>query len=184
MSLKRVIRRNWLLVALSYSVFTLATAYADHPTPMNTTAPQPNVSTDETNNQFEIQKNREDMKQAVQEARKTVKQFIAQLQKPGSSDTHFEIKKRFTYKNVSEHVWLSDVKFVENRFQGRIDDDPKDLPNIKIGDLVSVNPSEISDWAYVSNGKLVGGYTIRVRYKQMSPAEKAQFEKEVDFRIE
>ena len=55
---------------------------------------------------------------------------------------------------------------------------------MKIGDRHSVNPDEITDWSYVENGKLVGGYTIRVLFAEMSNDEKQQFEKQADFKIE
>jgi len=38
-----------------------------------------------------------------------------------------------------------------------------------MGDRVSVDPDEISDWAFVQSGRLIGGYTIRVLYSELSP---------------
>jgi uncharacterized protein YegJ (DUF2314 family) len=56
---------------------------------------------------------------------------------------------------------LSDVEFAGGRFKGKVDNAPMKIHGLKIGQVVSANPDEISDWAYVDNGKLVGGYTIR-----------------------
>jgi uncharacterized protein YegJ (DUF2314 family) len=55
---------------------------------------------------------------------------------------------------------------------------------VKAGDLVSVNPDEITDWVFVDNGKLAGGYTIRAHYNELSPEQKKQFDQLADFRIE
>jgi uncharacterized protein YegJ (DUF2314 family) len=52
-----------------------------------------------------------------------------------------------------------------------------------MGDRVSVNPNEISDWAFVENGRLVGGYTIRVLYTELSPEGRQALEKEARFHI-
>ena len=37
--------------------------------------------------------------------------------------------------------------------------------------------------SYVEDGHLVGGYTIRVLYSELTPEEKADFEKRADFHI-
>jgi len=58
---------------------------------------------------------------AVIEARKTVGQFITALNHPAPGQQDFEVKKPFIQGNEVEHIWLSDVRFVGNRFQGRID---------------------------------------------------------------
>ena len=46
------------------------------------------------------------------------------------------------------------------RFEGRIDDKPRNFGELKLGQLVSVNPNQIDDWLYVDNGALVGGKGI------------------------
>ena len=48
---------------------------------------------------------------------------------------------------------------------------------------MAVNPDEISDWSFVDNGHLVGGYTVRVIYAELSPQEKQDFEKEAGFHV-
>lgn len=53
-----------------------------------------------------------------------------------------------------------------------------------MGQIVSVEPKEISDWLYIDHGKLVGGYTVRVHYNELSPEQKKKFDREADFKIE
>jgi uncharacterized protein YegJ (DUF2314 family) len=50
-----------------------------------------------------------------------------------------------------QHIWLSDVEFVGNRFQARVDNEPRKIRGVKIGQLVSVNPNEITDWLYIDS---------------------------------
>jgi len=123
------------------------------------------------------------MRDAVHTARKTVGTFIAALQHPSPTQHDFEVKKPFVQGTEREHIWLSDVTFSGNRFHGRVDNHPIKIKGLKIGERVSVNPNEISDWAYVDNGNLVGGYTIRVLYKELSPERRKELENENRFHI-
>jgi uncharacterized protein YegJ (DUF2314 family) len=124
------------------------------------------------------------MQEAVTKARKTVLQFIGALEHPSPGETDFEVKKPFVEKGNVEHIWLSDVTFVGGRFQGKVDNEPVKIPGLKLGQVVSVNPDEISDWVYIKNGKLVGGYTIRAHYNELTPQEKQGFNRSADFQME
>jgi uncharacterized protein YegJ (DUF2314 family) len=124
------------------------------------------------------------MRKAVEQARKTVGEFIKALQHPTAGQTDFEVKKPFAEGNDVEHIWLSDIEFAGGRFKGKVDNAPMKIHGLKIGQVVSVNPDEISDWAYVDNGKLVGGYTIRAHYNELTPAQKKEFLREADFKLE
>jgi uncharacterized protein YegJ (DUF2314 family) len=133
---------------------------------------------------FQVPKDHAAMHRAVIAARKTVGKFITALKHPAPGQQDFEVKKPFVQGNQVEHIWLSDVRFVGNRFQGRVDNQPRKIQGVKLGQLVSVNPNEISDWLYVDNGKLVGGYTVRVHYNELSSEQKQEFDREADFKIE
>lgn len=95
---------------------------------------------------FEVPKDHAAMHRAVTEARKTVGEFIAALKHPAPGQQDFEIKKPFVQNGQVEHIWLSDVQLVGNRFQGRIDNQPRKIQGLKLGQLVSINRNEISDW--------------------------------------
>ena len=132
---------------------------------------------------YQVPKDRASMQRAVTEARRSVKKFIVALKHPGLGQRDFEVKKPFIQGNEVEHIWLSDVEFVGNRFQGRVDNQPRKIRGLKLGQLVSVNPNEISDWLYVDNGNLVGGYTVRAHYDELSPEQKQEFDREADFKM-
>jgi uncharacterized protein YegJ (DUF2314 family) len=53
-----------------------------------------------------------------------------------------------------------------------------------MGQKVSVEPAKISDWMFVEDRKLVGGYTIRVLRDSVPASERAEFDKSVPFVIE
>ncbi len=133
---------------------------------------------------FYVDRHNGAMKRAVHQARRTVGVFIQALRNPAAGQYDFEVKKPFVQGDAIEHLWLSDVSFKGNRFHGRVDNIPRKIKGLKMGDRVSVNPNEISDWAFVENGRLIGGYTIRVLYSELSPAGRTQLEHEARFSIE
>ena len=132
---------------------------------------------------YNVDENDEQMDRATVRARKHVDRFIAALQNPQPNQRDFQVKKLFVKDGKAEHIWLADVKFNGNRFVGAVDNRPMFIKGLKIGERESVNPDEVIDWSFVEDGRLVGGYTIRVLYSELSPAEKADFEKRADFHI-
>ena len=133
---------------------------------------------------FDISQHNNAMKRAVHQARRTVGVFIQAVRHPAAGQHDFQVKKPFRQGDVVEHLWLSDVSFRGNRFHGLVDNVPRKIKGLKMGDLVSVNPNEITDWAFVENGRLVGGYSIRVLYAELSPKGRKVLEDEARFRIE
>jgi uncharacterized protein YegJ (DUF2314 family) len=75
------------------------------------------------------------------------------------------------------------LRYDGKAFHGRLNNRPVDVRAIKLGDAVTVAPDEISDWMYVDNGKLVGGYTIRVLVDKLPPNERKQVEQESGYTI-
>lgn len=167
------------ILAVTVALYACAAgvARADHPLPREALASgaQPQY--------FDVAQHNHRMRRAAHEARRTVGVFIQALEHPQAGQYDFEVKKPFRQGEVVEHIWLSRVSFKGNRFHGYVDNYPRLIKGLKMGDRVSVNPDEISDWAYVQNGRLVGGYTIRVLYAELSPDDKKRLEKEANFRI-
>lgn len=133
---------------------------------------------------FNIDRHNNAMKRAVHQARRTVGVFIQAVRHPAAGQHDFQVKKPFRQGDVMEHLWLADVSFRGNRFHGYVDNVPRKIKGLKMGDRVSVNPNEITDWAFVENGRLVGGYTIRLLYAELSPEGRRELESEARFRIE
>jgi uncharacterized protein YegJ (DUF2314 family) len=134
-------------------------------------------------NMYDVADDDVQMDRATQRARRTVPQFVEALQHPAPGDRDFAVKKLFVKDGKAEHIWLTDIQFSGNRFHGLVDNRPVNIPGLKLGDKVSVNPNEVSDWLYVHNGQLVGGYTVRVLMTELSPAEKADFLKRAQFQV-
>ena len=100
------------------------------------------------------------MDRAVETAQKKVDKFIAVLRSPKASQSRFAVKKPFIEGEKVEHLWLNEVSFDGRLFHGKVDNEPVDIKGVRLGQEVTVSPNEISDWMYVQDGRLVGGYTI------------------------
>ena len=124
------------------------------------------------------------MDEAVHEAQRTLGKFTTALTTPKSGQSGFALKKRCTKGDKCEHLWLASVHFDGRDLRGKVDNDPVELKTPRLGEEVSVQPEEITDWMYVENGRLVGGYTLRVYYSRLSAAEKKQFTKTMGFSLE
>jgi uncharacterized protein YegJ (DUF2314 family) len=107
------------------------------------------------------------MDRAVENAQRTLGFFMAALRAKKNGDTVFEIKKGFIDGDKVEHLWIK-----------------REVSNVHLGEHVTVAPRDVTDWMFLKDGKLVGGYTTRVLYARLSPEDKAEFDKHAEFKIE
>jgi uncharacterized protein YegJ (DUF2314 family) len=101
-----------------------------------------------------------------------------------AGDSGFEIKKGFVDGDQVEHLWIDHLTFDGKNFHGQINNHPLDVKNVTLGQSVTVAPRDISDWMFVKDGKLMGGYTTRVLYRRLSPSDKAEFDNKAEFTIQ
>jgi uncharacterized protein YegJ (DUF2314 family) len=165
-----------------FLVAVLALASCDKPTPSNV------VRREGKPDYIRVEdKEQATMEQAIERARKEIDTFIAALANPKPSQSHLSVKKPFSWKNGDEtnyeHIWLSYVTFKNGIFHGRVGNEPVDVKDVKLGDEVTLQKAEASDWMYIENDYLVGGYTIRILYEAMPPDERADFDSNVPFKI-
>jgi uncharacterized protein YegJ (DUF2314 family) len=114
-----------------------------------------------------------DMNAAIAKARATLPAFWAAYEAPKPSETDHGLKVRFpTPRGTGEHIWVADVKRLANgSYSGRLGNRPQYLPGKSEGDLVEFKDSDISDWMFMRNGKIVGGETIKLLLKTMPKAD-------------
>lgn len=125
-----------------------------------------------------------EMNAAISKARATVGTFITALRTRNRAQSALSVKVPIADGDDVEHFWLSNVSYDGALFHGDIANDPQTVKKVKFGQPVSVRPTEISDWMYVDNGRLVGGYTLRLLRERMSPSERAEFDERAPFRVE
>lgn len=123
------------------------------------------------------------MNAAMEEARASFPDFLRMLNSDCKECDRFNVKMRFEEGETIEHIWLDNLEIKDGSLVGLIANEPENITNIRYGDTVSVRKEMLSDWMYVQNGRLVGGYTVKVMYDQMNETEKKTMENEFGAKI-
>lgn len=123
-----------------------------------------------------------DMNAAIEKANQTLADFNKALSNPKAEAQ--ALKVQFPYSDGNEHMWVGNIEFKDGKYSGILNNDPEYVTEYKSGDKIEIDPSKISDWMYLENGKLFGGYTIRVLRDQMSEEERKQFDAESGMQID
>jgi uncharacterized protein YegJ (DUF2314 family) len=110
---------------------------------------------------------------ALKEARRTLRMFLDAFVAPKPNQQSFLLKVRFESDGVIEHIWVADIDASVFPMEATIANEPN-LPGLKFMGRTSFDPSQITDWMYIEDGYLVGGFTTQVIRAAMSPAERAE----------
>ncbi len=132
----------------------------------------------------DVKENDKAMDGAVSKARESLGFFLAALKAKKPDTEGFEVKKCFIDGDKAEHIWVGDITWDGKAFRGQVDNKPLEIANVRLGQKVTVTPEDITDWMFVKEWKLMGGFTTRVLYGRFSPPEKAEFQKQAEFSIE
>jgi uncharacterized protein YegJ (DUF2314 family) len=124
------------------------------------------------------------MAAAIRRARRTIDVFLEALAHPKRGDRDFGIKALFATKTRREHLWVNDPTWDGRCFVGRLGNDPEIIRKLAAGDRCKVELARLSDWMFVRRSKLVGGETIRLLRKRMTPYERLIFDDEITFKID
>lgn len=110
---------------------------------------------------------------AIEKAKRTLPDFFARLDKPQRGDTDFQIKIRFVTNQPpnGEHVWARDVRRDGTNVTATIATVPRNIPDLRQGQRVTVPITQVTDWLVESGGKYHGAYTVRALLPYMSKEE-------------
>ncbi len=117
-----------------------------------------------------------EMEAAKAQARATLPQFWERLANPAAGEEGFALKVALPYgTNNTEHIWTKDVERTDGRITGVINNVPRDVKGVRIGQRIDIAEVQISDWMFLRNGKMVGNYTLRPLLKRMPPKDAARY---------
>lgn len=99
------------------------------------------------------------MLQAVAQARQEWPRFVAAFEQ--RSGEHFSVKAPVTRKDNTEFIWIEVTCLEGERIYGTLNNDPANLPGLRLGSKVSVLIDDLNDWCFVdSNEQMQGGFTM------------------------
>ncbi|MFM2376785.1 MAG: hypothetical protein RLZZ165_1882 [Bacteroidota bacterium] len=125
------------------------------------------------------------MNWAMEKARLTLWYFRECILDPGKEQYGFSLKVRIDDENGVEHLWLSDLSIDDDGlFYGVLDNDPVIVKSVRKGTKIGIPIDAISDWLLVEDGRLIGGYTIRVYRESLPTAERHEFDREFGVRFD
>jgi len=127
-----------------------------------------------------------EMESAFRQAQDTLDSYIQKLGTTHPDRTLVAVKVRFILPDSSsQDIWVDQITYEDRTgsFHGVMGDD---IPTLKLSvdDKIKIDREEIVDWMIVEDGKLIGGYTIRLAYQRMTPAQKERFLETVHYSVE
>lgn len=125
-----------------------------------------------------------EMNEAIKTANQTLNNFKEALKSDNPNFESFALKTRFNTSNGGEHIWVSNITLRDNKYFGVVENLPELTNEVKLGDTIQIKDDNISDWIYIDNQKLRGGYTVRLLRNRMTEQERKQFDEENGFIIE
>ena len=123
---------------------------------------------------YDVEASDREMNEAIEKANQTLADFNSALLNPKIEVKALKVK--FQNETDVEHIWISDVTLKDGKYSGILDNEPEYIKDHKNGDTINIDNKDISDWMYIEDGKLFGGYTIKVLRNRMSESEKKQFD--------
>jgi len=120
-----------------------------------------------------------EMEQAIKKARATFDEFLERFEQPQPGDDTFVVKVKIEDDNGIEHFWLNELKLDSEPYSGTIDNDPGIVKCVKCGQKYRFSRNDVSDWMYMSNGKMQGNHTLRVIIKSMPKDEAEALKKQI-----
>jgi uncharacterized protein YegJ (DUF2314 family) len=124
------------------------------------------------------------MNAAMEQARASLPKFEERLANPPASQSYIALKGRFEEDGTVEHMWIGDVAVSGEGYRGKLGNNPVYLKKIQMDQSVLVKRTDVSDWLAIDDGRLVGGYTLRVQRDRLPADKRAEFDSQMGFRIE
>lgn len=113
---------------------------------------------------------------AVGQAHETIDIVLKALLSPKPSYTFVGVKVRFSGEGTFEDMWTEPVDYYNEVFTVQMVEGVTLQHGLHPERLVLVPMKDILDWMILEeDGRVIGGYTIRLAYERMTPEEKKEF---------
>lgn len=119
------------------------------------------------------------MEAAFAKARATLDGFLDLLAAPPPGTRLYAVKLRITDGGNVEYFWANNLKRDGDRFSAQINNTPRSVRNVKMGQVMQFTRGEIYDWMYVDDGKrrMMGNFTACALLTRAKPEEAAEMKR-------
>jgi uncharacterized protein YegJ (DUF2314 family) len=118
-----------------------------------------------------------EMAAAIARAQKTLPHFWRTFDLRPHGESNFVLVVRITDKGRIEHFHTTDFERREGKTVVTISHSPKIVGSVKLGERIEIPEADITDWHYMRDGKYVGMFTMKPRFKLMPPEQVEAFKR-------
>lgn len=127
----------------------------------------------------------EEFNAAVEKARSTLSTVRRALLSPEPSYVFIGLKIRVYGDAAFEDIWTEPVDYYNGAFTTQMVEGVTVTQGYHPEQMVRVPVEDVIDWMIMEeDGNLIGGYTIRLAYKYMTPDEREEFIRITGYRVE
>jgi uncharacterized protein YegJ (DUF2314 family) len=117
------------------------------------------------------------MAAAMAKARKTLPNFLTVAAAPKADMEGFAVKVAIRDGDNAEYFWITPFTTKDGTFSGEINNQPRQVHSVTLGQTITFGQSEIVDWMYIDGDKMKGNYTACALLKSASKKEAEEFKK-------
>jgi uncharacterized protein YegJ (DUF2314 family) len=117
------------------------------------------------------------MARAMSKARQTLPDFLSVAAAPKPGMEGFAVKVAVREGDNAEYFWITPFTNKNGEFSGAINNTPRQVRSVKLGQAITFDQSEIVDWMYMDDDKMKGNYTACALLKSASKQEAEEFKK-------
>jgi uncharacterized protein YegJ (DUF2314 family) len=122
------------------------------------------------------------MEAAKAQGQATLTEFLKRLAAPAADEQDFAVKFNLTPDADAEFIWANNLQVEpDGNLTGALANEPLDQ-RFQAGERVTIDRSQIVDWAYFKGKVAHGHYTTRVMLNQASPEKAAQIRASLGWR--
>ena len=127
----------------------------------------------------------EEMTVAVRQAQDTLYILRQAMLAPKPSYKFLSVKVRFVSNGDIEDMWTEPIDFSDNKYTVRMVEGVTLELGAHPDRLVEVAPKDVLDWMILEkDGSVFGGYTLRIEYQRMTPAQQKRFDEVTGYTFE
>lgn len=117
-----------------------------------------------------------EMAAAQAKARASLPEFWKKFTAHAPNEDGFMLKVMMPYSEKDvEHIWVGELEHKDGMIHATVGNTPKHVPYVKFGQRVEFDETQISDWMYRRDGKIVGNFTMRPLLARMPAAEAERY---------